>query len=85
MAGFIPAIHVFTTLNEGPKTWMPGPLSGPGMKSNYSSPIAKSIYFFAGAILLSAGLAGSGLVSVLAVSAVLSMRSILAASRSLPT
>src|SRR5437588_1812893 len=43
-------------------------------------------YFFAGAILESAGLAGStGLVSVLLVSAVLSSRSILAESRSLPT
>ena len=42
-------------------------------------------YFFAGAILESAGLAASGLASVLAASAGLSMRSTLAASRSLAT
>ena len=42
-------------------------------------------YFFAGAILESAGLAASGLVSFLAASAGLSMRSTLAASRSLAT
>src|SRR6202048_2473576 len=51
--------------------------------------VTANSYFFAGAILESAGLAGSVLASVLvsdlAVSAGLSMRSTLAASRSLPT
>src|ERR1700761_8878928 len=70
----------------GLKTWMPGLLAR-ACTPEYSTLGAKSIYFFAGgAILLSAGLAGSaGLVSDLAVSSGLSMRSILAASRSLPT
>ena len=36
------------------------PGQSPGMTSNYRSPIAKSIYFLAGAILESAGLAASG-------------------------
>jgi len=49
-----------------------------------------AVYFFAGAVLVSAGFAASGfaasgLVSVFAVSSGLSMRSTLAASRSLVT
>src|SRR6266571_4835093 len=43
--------------SRGLKTWMPG--TRPGMTSKYSSPNAKSIYFFAGAILESAGLGAS--------------------------
>src|SRR5690348_8308071 len=71
--------------DEGFKTWMPGLLAR-AYQPNYSTLGAKSIYFFAGAILLSAGLAGSaGLVSDFAASAGFSVRSILAASRSLPT
>jgi len=33
MAGLVPAIHVFTCINEGLKTWMPG--TRPGMTPNY--------------------------------------------------
>src|SRR3954454_1301791 len=64
----------------------PAHLSGPGTMSKYSSPLPKSIYFLAGAILESlaaSGLAGSA--GFAAGSAGLSMRSTLAASRSLAT
>ncbi len=74
MAGFIPAIHVFSgSLRKVIKTWMAG--TSPAMTSNYGSRFAKSIYFFAG------GVAGA----VTAGAAGLSSRSTLAVSRSLAT
>src|SRR6185312_10899191 len=62
---------------------MPG--TRPGMSSTYRNPLAKSNYFFAGgAILESLAASGAG-ASALAGALAASMRSILAASRSLPT
>src|SRR6185369_8917874 len=87
VAGAVPAIDVFKVPSSGPRHGMAGHF-GPAITMVITiglEEVTAIFYFFAGAILESAGLAASGLVSFLAASAGLSMRSTLAASRSLAT
>jgi hypothetical protein len=84
MAGLVPAIPVLSRRSDF-KTEMAG--TSPAMtvvNTIGCEEVTANSYFFAGAILESAGLAASGLASVFAASA-WSMRSTLAVSRSFAT